>query len=391
MENVNDSTLIATSRYVSYYLTEYGNMLDSVTHQEEILDMLVWKEYQFFLSTTAIYRNNYISKQIDTFLLPDLQNEIINFTGSDNFVFLNTEKTIDEKPLIVQLALPELTLIDTMVLHEKRQKVSTMAATEGRLYFSGKIEEIFDSYSPLDISYVESVPVLNSPQHINEDIGISDMRMIKPFEVEMKISMSSDTFYIHLPDKNGVFECDITNYGDTVIHSFAVSGKRNFIIQCSKSDYYYYTDSVSILPGETYTFTDSIGSYNSLFNDCLYCKDFTFTSLAPNHQFDHNPSNDVFTSEPEIIVSVDDPTLQKRSINIYPNPSNEKVTMQLPEQNTMRNISVYDYTGRQVWTAKDTYTSKLSVSVQDWPVGIYFVKIEAQDSGQYFGKIVVSR
>lgn len=70
----------------------------------------------------------------------------------------------------------------------------------------------------------------------------------------------------------------------------------------------------------------------------------------------------------------------KPEIKIYPNPATDKVTIDLGHLLTKRReIKLYDMIGQIVKTANlGEGTSKIDISTQDIPTGIYFIKIEGQ-------------
>lgn len=63
--------------------------------------------------------------------------------------------------------------------------------------------------------------------------------------------------------------------------------------------------------------------------------------------------------------------------NFYPNPSNDKITISLKDQNENIKISLIDQQGKEMQL---TYLSKSNQEVvfdiKEFPVGVYFLKYE---------------
>ena len=62
-------------------------------------------------------------------------------------------------------------------------------------------------------------------------------------------------------------------------------------------------------------------------------------------------------------------------LNVYPNPANERVTVELPTSGTG---SVFNTTGSLVTTI-DSFTAKTEISVSDWTPGVYFLHIQSEE------------
>ncbi|MEA2042353.1 MAG: LamG-like jellyroll fold domain-containing protein [Bacteroidota bacterium] len=61
------------------------------------------------------------------------------------------------------------------------------------------------------------------------------------------------------------------------------------------------------------------------------------------------------------------------NVNIYPNPANEFVNINLSELNNISEIAVYDITGRKVFTSATLNQSVISINTSDFASGLYNV------------------
>jgi hypothetical protein len=75
------------------------------------------------------------------------------------------------------------------------------------------------------------------------------------------------------------------------------------------------------------------------------------------------------------------------SINLFPNPANSHITIDLGSLNQKVHVTIVDITGKVVYTTKATNTQEIEVDTKDFIVGIYMVQIQA---GEFNGtKILV--
>ena len=75
-----------------------------------------------------------------------------------------------------------------------------------------------------------------------------------------------------------------------------------------------------------------------------------------------------------ITITKDD--LQPKTISVYPNPANDKLSIQLPE--TLKgkiSFQIYDVTGRAVSTQSEITNHKSEIDVSSLNAGVYFLKI----------------
>jgi hypothetical protein len=67
------------------------------------------------------------------------------------------------------------------------------------------------------------------------------------------------------------------------------------------------------------------------------------------------------------------------SINIFPNPANNHITIALGSNNKKVEVSIADITGKIIYTTIVTDTQKVEVNTNDFANGIYVVQIQAAD------------
>jgi hypothetical protein len=70
---------------------------------------------------------------------------------------------------------------------------------------------------------------------------------------------------------------------------------------------------------------------------------------------------------------------QPGQINLYPNPVNENLTIELPNANTEADWAIYDENGKQLYTGTHKGIATFTVNCQPIPDGIYIIRIIQND------------
>jgi len=73
-------------------------------------------------------------------------------------------------------------------------------------------------------------------------------------------------------------------------------------------------------------------------------------------------------------------------INLYPNPANTNINIE-SANNYIRSVTIYDATGKEVYSLENLNTQNQSIPVGSLPSGIYIVKLET-DNGSYEAKFM---
>ncbi|MEO1031138.1 MAG: T9SS type A sorting domain-containing protein [Bacteroidota bacterium] len=104
----------------------------------------------------------------------------------------------------------------------------------------------------------------------------------------------------------------------------------------------------------------------------------TFINVAPPFEYTGNGSQDgvAFWST----LSIDSFEQQNR-FELYPNPSNTTLNIQLQGQNSNGTLQVYDMLGKQVLVQSISLSEVSKIDVSTWNNGLYLVKISS-DNGE---------
>ena len=79
------------------------------------------------------------------------------------------------------------------------------------------------------------------------------------------------------------------------------------------------------------------------------------------------------------------------SINIFPNPATNHVTIDLPKANEKVDITIADITGKIIYTTAESKMQKIEVNTEDFAKGIYFVQILREESFGQSGGFVATK
>lgn len=80
-------------------------------------------------------------------------------------------------------------------------------------------------------------------------------------------------------------------------------------------------------------------------------------------------------------LSTDD--FSKKEFSIYPNPSSDKFTLELPTQQQGLLMEVYDVLGKKIVSKKlDGFNSNPVINVTGWNKGVYLVKLSSEHAVQ---------
>jgi hypothetical protein len=88
----------------------------------------------------------------------------------------------------------------------------------------------------------------------------------------------------------------------------------------------------------------------------------------------------------DITASINDAILSETEVKIFPNPSNNWVTIQTTA--TINRVEVFTIFGQQVFSTNQHYTNSANIHTQDLDAGVYFCKLYLSD-GVVVKKLVV--
>jgi len=127
-----------------------------------------------------------------------------------------------------------------------------------------------------------------------------------------------------------------------------------------------------------------ISSYGSLGNGQINMastlgESVIFTGMSnSNHltQGFHQPNTFFILYTPEQIK-------QPFNVKVFPNPFRENVTIEFPNYNGNYFIELIDYNGSLIESSRVNDQLLLNISLYGYPSGIYFLRVQDKDSGQY--------
>ena len=109
------------------------------------------------------------------------------------------------------------------------------------------------------------------------------------------------------------------------------------------------------------------------------------TSFQSGFDLDDDP-NDCFNNG----FGGDVPERMGRYANVFPNPTDNLLYIELPDGAGIAKIALYDLQGRVVWANHDTpqQGGTATLSVKNVPAGVYLLRVTDADGKKYLRKIV---
>ncbi|MCF8229361.1 MAG: T9SS type A sorting domain-containing protein, partial [Bacteroidales bacterium] len=82
----------------------------------------------------------------------------------------------------------------------------------------------------------------------------------------------------------------------------------------------------------------------------------------------------------------------QKSLRVYPNPANEKITIEIPDKNRLVDIKIYNINGRCVSEKKlNLYSNtKIKLATEELKPGIYLLQAKTENTG-YTTKLIISK
>lgn len=76
-----------------------------------------------------------------------------------------------------------------------------------------------------------------------------------------------------------------------------------------------------------------------------------------------------------------------KEVSIYPNPTNSLFYLELPQNNSLKLLEIYDITGKLI-KIFNTFNNDKSVDVTELEEGVYLLKIYESDDKTTFMKLI---
>jgi hypothetical protein len=229
------------------------------------------------------------------------------------------------------------------------------------------------------------------------------------FKDKTELVIIYDTLTVELKLEKGLFIRDFKYpFNTDSIHVLNTGDKLDFN---TKTRAYNYTDKLWSLTGITYTMIKGEDSYIFDLESPLprvidtnefieigklsyLCNTEGYKKILIDLEFINEDGDTlnhdlVFSFSIDIITDVAE-NMFKNELIIYPNPANEKINFQLPEDLNFNNlIKIYNNTGMLIFSGEFLGNNFL-LKTDKFPTGIYYVKIITYKES-YFKNIVIIR
>ena len=121
-------------------------------------------------------------------------------------------------------------------------------------------------------------------------------------------------------------------------------------------------------------YLEKIGHHSGIFEPYLYYANDDWNNLLcfEDTEIAYPDSLACYTA-----VGINDATIKKNNIKIYPNPNNGVFTLDLPQKEQSSEIYIYNLSGKLVQQVNTSNNNVIDINKQ--PSGIYFVKVVQQN------------
>jgi hypothetical protein len=178
----------------------------------------------------------------------------------------------------------------------------------------------------------------------------------------------------------------IVNSGDVALTRIRINRFFGLGI-CNPALTYLELENILILPGDSLMFEMNAPLFYSpnngdpFFHCCVF-------STSPGNLSDRDESNDIVCGSRSLVGIFD--ITKSHNINLFPNPTSEKIAFQLDFSPQNSSYSIFDLLGRVVKTGSIANTSNPEIDIRNLETGSYVLHLQTDDS-QYAGKFVVVR
>lgn len=94
-----------------------------------------------------------------------------------------------------------------------------------------------------------------------------------------------------------------------------------------------------------------------------------------------------FIDDMNDLVSTDQQKQLQSQTKVFPNPTTNNFTIELPESYFSESVQLFDITGREIYQSIEK-SNQIDVSSATWAKGIYFYKVRLKDGIEVSGKVV---
>jgi len=224
-------------------------------------------------------------------------------------------------------------------------------------------------------SFIKEYSIEGTSATFTEDIGIKGIDLGSSVMIE-PTGFFPDHYWVYFPDA----EFTVHNYGPTAVDRFYL---RNLFTKPAFHE-------MTILPGGEVTVTWpglrklATGGYPSgtVIEVCAW-------TSHPNLTFDADADNDLFCTD--FLVNNED-VFSQNGLRLFPNPTNELLNLHWQGHIPLDNPTcrIVDTNGKMIKQMKIGHLSSVvSISVEDWPTGMYFIQLINGDGVSHSERFLV--
>lgn len=119
---------------------------------------------------------------------------------------------------------------------------------------------------------------------------------------------------------------------------------------------------------------------------------YSIGDIIPNTAsifFDYNPPIVTNTFNTEFVQELGNPTFNFNTIFLYPNPSNNSITITNNTIEKISKVTIYDITGKTIYQLNKNILNIISVDVSNIAKGIYLVEMTSENNTKISKKLII--
>jgi hypothetical protein len=105
--------------------------------------------------------------------------------------------------------------------------------------------------------------------------------------------------------------------------------------------------------------------------------------------FDYNPAIVTNTFDTEFVLALGIPTFDANSISLSPNPASNVVTITNNNLEGISSVSIYDITGKKIYTLSDNILTNISINVASFAKGLYLIELLSDTNSKVTKKLIL--
>jgi myo-inositol-hexaphosphate 3-phosphohydrolase len=119
---------------------------------------------------------------------------------------------------------------------------------------------------------------------------------------------------------------------------------------------------------------------------------FTIGDIIPNTAsiyFDSNPAIVTNTFNTEFVQLLGNHAFDTDTISLFPNPTNNFVTITNNSAEKISKIAIYDVAGKQIYSVTNDSLNAINIDISHFAKGLYLVELSSDNNSKITKKLII--